>query len=225
MAEIENNEYAFTKVSFTATNKKDFENLKKSLQLDKILDLDLKDVNMENIEKIVESKSEKQFELGFLDPNKGSIRTSEPYLKILNEENEINMHIDENNFQIKLHLTDTYMHSSKFGEKDEYIKDTIKNIAKENNSELLFIHSEVRFADRTGNTIYFDETNLYDRNSKDITPQIFKELNSYKVDNNILKSKPTFKDLEEMIDKREVVEKKTFKPKEKPKAKDKDLER
>lgn len=52
-----------------------------------------------------------------------------------------------------------------------------------------------------------------------------RELNSYKVDNNILKSKPTFKDLEEMIDKREVVEKKAFKPKDKQQSKNQGMER
>ena len=127
-------------------------------------------------------------------------------------------------FSINMHLQDTYMHDSKFGDLNEYIKDTFKDIAQQNSSELLFIHSEERFADRTGHTINFDETNKYDKTGKDITPDIFKELNSYKIDNNdIIKSKPTYEDLSKMIEDSE--KKKPFKLKEKEQSKNQDMER
>ncbi len=219
------NEYAFSKVTLTATNKEDFENILKSLKLKESLGLDT--LSMENIDKLVEKNPNYNTDLKFLDLSKGAMlkEHENPYLKLYNErDNTLNLIIKEDNFSINMHLQDTYMHDSKFGDLNEYIKDTFKDIAKQNSSELLFIHSEERFADRTGHTINFDETNKYDKTGKDITPDIFKELNSYKIDNNdIIKSKPTYEDLSKMIEDSE--KKKPFKLKEKEQSKNQDMER
>ena len=79
------NEYAFSKVTLTATNKEDFENILKSLKLKESLGLDT--LSMENIDKLVEKNPNYNTDLKFLDLSKGAMlkEHENPYLKLYNE--------------------------------------------------------------------------------------------------------------------------------------------
>ncbi|KLE01745.1 hypothetical protein [Aliarcobacter butzleri] len=66
-------EYAFSNIIFYSNNKDDFENLKKSLQLDKSLGLEKETLNMESIYELRNGT----FDLYFLDKSKGTNRYSE----------------------------------------------------------------------------------------------------------------------------------------------------
>lgn len=233
---------AFTDVKFTSENKEDFENILKSLKLKESLGIN--NLTMDNVAKLYIEKDINEIDLKFLDPLKGAMlqEHENPHLALYDKEaKKFNLSIDEEKLTIKMKLQDTFMYDTKFGELNEYIKDTIKDIAKENNSELLFAHSENRFADRIGESIETYKINLYDKTGKDITPDSLKESNYLELNNNeLIQSKPNFEQLSKMIDEREKIEsksitdiakkvteaiKKPFKLKEKTTSKNKDMER
>lgn len=185
---------AFTDVTFTSEKKEDFENVLKSLKLKESLGVD--SLTMDNIDKLIENNPYFNIDLKFLDIEKGAMlqEHEKPHLTLYDKEaKKFNLSIDEEKLTIKMRLQDTFMYDTKFGELNEYIKDTIKDIAKQNNSELLFVHTEDRFADRTGKSIETYKINFYDKTGKDITPDSLKESNYLEFNDNE-------EDLEKSID-------------------------
>ncbi|MDN5052192.1 hypothetical protein PJV92_06580 [Aliarcobacter butzleri] len=247
-------EYAFSNIIFYSNNKDDFENLKKSLQLDKSLGLEKETLNMESIYELRNGT----FDLYFLDKSKGTNRYSEenPFLQLYDgKDNSLNLVLDEKNFTINLKIEDSHMLGCKFGNKNEYIKNTIKDIAKQNNSQLMFFHSEQRFADSIGITVSLNETSKFDKDGKEvesfnfedfhknINQESVKELETITKDKSLLELtkesfkmntvKEFFKDiipkLKENIKNEVTFIKKTFKPvgkyNGKTKVNDKDIEK
>lgn len=234
--------YSESDVILKSTNKDDFENLKDDLKLGKTLNLRPIDVTTKNIEKIAEASKLLRngdgkspldsFKLPFLDEEKSNFQifggggVEEATLKSLHLGG---LTLDEDKFEIKMRI-EHYSYDPVTKEKNDYVKDTIKDIAKKNNSELEFEHrlgsEEIHYKFKDA-TIYNEKENFdIQGNSKyysikyhsDTTGKIIEDKKAFGRDTETNQDKSTIKNIVEKI-------KAPFKPKIKQQSKNQDMER
>ncbi len=235
--------YSESYITLKSTNKDDFENLKDDLKLGKTLNLRPIDVTMENIQKIAEASKLfmnnrdgraplDSFKLPFLDEEKSNFQifggggVEEATLKSLHLGG---LTLDEDKFEIKMKI-EHYSYDPVTKEKNDYVKDTLKDIAKKNNSELEFdyhlgsqeihykfkdatIYNEKEHFDIQGNSKYY-----FIKYHSDTTGKIITDEKAFGRNAETTQDKYTIKNIVEKI-------KTPFKPKEKPQSKNQDMER
>ncbi|WP_418180477.1 hypothetical protein ACNSOL_10905 [Aliarcobacter lanthieri] len=234
--------YSESDVILKSTNKYDFENLKDDLKLGKTLNIRPIDVTTENIEKIAEASKLfntnrdgraplDRFKLAFLDEEKSNFQifgagVEEATLKSLHLGG---LTLDEDKFEIKMKI-EHYSYDPVTKKKNDYVKDTIKDLAKKNNSELEFEYrlgsEEIHYKFKDA-TIYNEKENFdIQGNSKyysikyhsDTTGKIIEDKKAFGRDSEITQDKSTIKNIVEKI-------KAPFKLKVKQQSKSKDMER